>query len=213
MMATHANDGSFSEAEGSFVVQAARLVEMARANERAVRDLEEAVHLLANNMEDLEGLSHTADTLRGLAEGIEAAGGMAEAVADAAAGLETAQAAADEALVQMGTLDERALELAQRWARLDERLERLEAALNPAVERAERIEAIEDKLDRLLGVLTDQADAYTGRVEPQLARLEAVAERMDTPALADELADVLATNLRVLELAEKPADSLGSNHE
>lgn len=213
MMAAHANDGFFSEAEGSFVVQAARLVEMARANERAVRDLEEAVHLLANNMEDLEGFSHTADTLRGLAEGIEAAGGMAEAVADAAAGLETAQAAADEALVQMGMLDERALELAQRWARLDERLERLEAALNPAVERAERIEAIEGKLDRLLGVLTDQADAYTGRVEPQLARLEAVAERMDTPALADELADVLATNLRVLELAEKPADSLGSNHE
>lgn len=213
MTAAHANDRSFSGAEGGFTAQAARLVETARANERAVRDLEEAVHLLADNLEELEGFSHTAETLQRLAEGIEVAGGAAEAVADAVVALETAQAAADEAVAQMRALDERALELSQRWTQLDERLERLEAVLDPAVERVGRIEAIEGKLDRLLQALAGQADAYADRVEPQLARLETVAERMDTPALADELADVLATSLRVLELAEKPTGSQDASHE
>ena len=192
-----------SEAGAGFAAQAARLVEAARANERAVRDLEEATQILAASMEDVSAFDATAEALRELGSQVENARASATSLEEATAGLDEAQALMEAALAQARALEERVGTLADRFDTLDETLGHLEESLSRAGERAERIDAIERKLDQLIEVWTRDADVYVARVGPQLARLEAVAERMDAPALADELADVLAAAQRVLEVVDE----------
>lgn len=195
--------------EAGFAAQAARLVESARANERAVHNLEEATQILAANVADLEDFSATAEALQELAARIDEAGEVAAAMGAVAEELAPVQGVAERALCQMRELGSQVEGLAERVERLDEGLGRLEEQLTGACERIGRIEAVECEIDRLLSVFTVQADAYAARVEPQLAHLQAIAERMDAPAVADELADVLAASYRVLELAETKVDDHG----
>jgi uncharacterized protein YicC (UPF0701 family) len=114
-------EGEQQSVSQGFAQQAARLLESARANERAVRDLEEAVQLL-----------------------------------DA------------------------------------------ETRVDPASLLA-RIDGLAQRLEALTAQLEQQASAYESAVESRLARLEELAERLDAPSVANQLAAILATNQRILE--------------
>lgn len=114
-------DGEEQSVSQGFAQQAARLLESARANERAVRDLEEAVQLL-----------------------------------DA------------------------------------------ETRVDPASLLA-RIDGLAQRLEALTAQLEQQTSAYESAVESRLARLEELAERLDAPSVANQLAAILATNQRILE--------------
>ena len=195
----------------SFIAQASRLVEAARANERAVRDLDETAQLLAAAVDDLAQVSSLADALRdltGQVEAVQAATREAREVVGAAEALAQTREAAERAVRDMQVVSGRIEAVTERAQELDGRLAELDGRLSQAldaVEQAplahtlERIERLEAKVDRVLDLLTYHGEAYAERVEPQVARLEAVAERMDAPAMADELADVLATNHQLFE--------------
>lgn len=114
-------EGEQQSVSQGFAQQAARLLESARANERAVRDLEEAVQLL-----------------------------------DA------------------------------------------ETRVDPASLLA-RIDGLAQRLEALTAQLEQQASAYESAVESRLARLEELAERLDAPSVANQLAAILAINQRILE--------------
>lgn len=192
-------------AGAGFAQQAARLVEAARANERAVRGLEEAAQALASGVDELAVVAEASEAFARLGERLEEARAVAEVLEDAsesAADLAAAADAVELAARRAQDFAERAQALGASLDAVGEKIERLEGSLGGALARLERIDAVEATLDRLLALFCDQADAYAARVEPQLARLEAVAERMDAPAVADELADVLATTCRLLEAVE-----------
>jgi len=211
MPTSHATSAPTSEPAG-FAAQAARLVEAARANERAVRDLEEAAQILAAGIDDLAEYAELGDAVGDLSGVVGEVRGAADEVraAVAAAGeLAQVREAAEQATAHVRSLSERMGRVAEHAAELDERLAKLDEDLTGALEHIDRmgldasvarIVALERRVDRVLDLLTNQGDAYAARVAPQIDRLEAVAEHMDAPAMADELADVLATNYLVVEL-------------
>ncbi len=200
-----------AQAAPGFAAQASRLVEAARANERAVRDLEEAAQLLASGMDDLvhaEGLAQALAGLSAQVGRVRAAADEVRGVLEAAEGLGEVRAAAEEATGHVHAIEERLSSVADRALKLDERLAQADGRLAQALDRIdqaglgaalERIETLEAKVDRVLETLSYQADSFVERVGPQVERLEKVAERMDAPAVADELADVLATNHQLFE--------------
>ena len=198
-------------ASTGFAAQAARLLACARANERAVRSLEEASQILAEGIDELAHAQGLAEALAGLSDQVELVRDAAREVrgaSDAAREFARMRDVAERAIDHMSSIEGALTGVAERAAALDERLSRLDGRLSQALDRVEsagldatleRIEALEDKVDRVLELLGSHADAYAERVEPQVARLEEVAERMDAPAVADELADVLATNCQLFE--------------
>lgn len=200
-----------TSASAGFAAQAARLLACARANERAVRSLEEASQILAEGVDELAHAQELAEALEGLSDQVELVRAAAREVRGASAAAEEfarMRDVAERAIGHMSSIEEALAGVAERAAALDERLSRLDGRLSQALDRVEgagldatleRIEALEDKMDRVLELLGSHADAYAERVEPQVARLEEVAERMDAPAVADELADVLATNYQLFE--------------
>lgn len=195
----------------SFIAQASRLIETARANERAVRDLDETAQLLASAVDDLSQTASLADAMRDLGSQVEtvrAAVQEAQAVGEASGALAQTREVAERATRDVLAASERIEAVASRAQGLDERLSELDERLSKALDAVEsasldgvleRIERLEGRIDRVLDLLTYHGDAYVERMEPQVARLEAVAERMDAPAMADELADVLATNHQLFE--------------
>ncbi len=206
-----------------FAAQAARLVEAARANERAVRDLEEAAQILAAGVDDLARAEGLAEALGGLSDQVERVRAAADEVrgaCDAAEALGDARAAAEDATAHVRSIETRLASVAERAGALDALLEEADGRLAQALDRIDRaglegalarIDALEEKVDRVLGLLTFQADAFAERVAPQVERLEKVAERMDAPAVADELADVLATNHQLFEAIDAMrADNAGA---
>lgn len=202
-----------------FAANAARLLDAARANERAVRDLDEATQLLAGGMEELARVEGLAEELAGLEEQTGRAAEAAEELRGAVAaveGIAGAAHAAREASERAGELLERTESLAGRVEQLEGRLAELDGRLGAALEHVEaldlpatlaRLEAVEGALDRVEALLARGADTYVERFEGRIAELEQVAERMDWPSMADELADVLACTRRVLELAGRPASA------
>lgn len=203
--------GPAAAQSAGFAAQAARLVEAARANERAVRDLGEAAQILAAGVDDLVQAGDLAQAVRGLAEKADAVRGASVAACEAveAAGdLDRMRASVEEAVARMRSTAGRLDAIEQACSRLDGLLlgvgERLDAALAHAAQAdldaaLGRIDALERKVDRVLGLLEAHGDAYEERFEPRVAELERIAERMDAPALADELADVLAADYRLFE--------------
>ena len=198
-------------AAAGFAAQAARLVEAARANERAVRDLGEAAQLLAAGVDDLAGVEGLAEAIGDLSEQTERVRGAADEVrraCEAAEALGGVREAAERAIEHVRSVEEGVAAVAARVGELDGRLVEADRRLGAALDRIERtgleealsrIESLEAKVDRALGLLDPQADAFAERVAPQIERLEKVAERMDAPAVADELADVMAANYRLFE--------------
>ena len=209
----------------SFALKVSSLVDAARANERAVRDLDETVQILAAGVDDLARMSELAEGIRGLAGQTEAVCAAAAEVShayEAAEGFTRTREALERATSQVEAASERAERLCELVASLDERLSAMDERLSDALDRVEqapldvaleRIEGIEGRLDRLTGLLTVQADVFADRIEPRLERLERVAERMDAPSVADELADVLATNYQIFEAIDAIRSENGDAHE
>ena len=207
-----------TETEGAaagFAAQAARLVEAARANERAVRDLEEAAQLLAAGVDDLARVEGLAEALGGLSTQVARAREAADEVrraCDAAEALAGVREVAEEAVGRVRSVEGGIAAVAARVEALDGRLGEADARLASALDRIDqagleeallRIEALEGRVDRVLGLLSFHADAFVEHVGPQIDRLEKVAERMDAPSVADELADVLATNHQLFEAIDE----------
>lgn len=207
-----------TETEGAaagFAAQAARLVEAARANERAVRDLEEAAQLLAAGVDDLARVEGLAEALGGLSAQVARAREAADEVrraCDAAEALAGVREVAEEAVGRVRSVEGGIAAVAARVEALDGRLGEADVRLASALDRIDqagleeallRIEALEGRVDRVLGLLSFHADAFVERVGPQIDRLEKVAERMDAPSVADELADVLATNHQLFEAIDE----------
>lgn len=195
----------------SFIAQASRLVEAARANERAVRDLDETAQILMTAVEDLAEIEGLADALGGLADQaalVRDAVGEVAVVGAAAEELAQTRLAMEGAAQSLRSVLERVDAVASRAEDLDRRLAELDGRLSEALDRVQaagldgalaRIDSLDAKLDRLLELFSHHGEAFFERVEPQVARLEDVAQRMDAPAMADELADVLATNHQLFE--------------
>lgn len=210
-MPASASNPAAPATSAGFAVQAARLVEAARANEGAVRDLEETAQILAAGVDELAGARGLAETLSDLGaqaarvrEAADEVRGARDAVEDFAA----TRAACEQAAADLRVVAERAGSLAERAAALEERMGEADARISAALDRLEhadldvvlgRVDALEAKLDHVVELLGSHAGAYAERVEPQVECLARVAERMDAPAVADELADVLATNRQLLE--------------
>ncbi len=195
----------------SFIAQTSRLVEVARANERAVRDLDETTQILTAAVEDLaeiEGLSDAIGSLADQAVLVRDAVGEVSIVSEAVEELAQTRSALEEASHRLQAVLERVDAVASRAEGLDRRLDELDERLSAALDHIEsasldasleRIDSLDAKIDRLLELFGHYGSGFFDRVEPQVARLEEVAQRMDAPAMADELADVLATNHQLFE--------------
>ncbi len=195
----------------SFIAQTSRLVETARANERAVRDLDETAQILMAAVDDLSEVEGLADAMGSLAEKTSLVSQAADEISSAcraADGLVEARSQLEGATEGLSAVCERIDAVAAHVEELDRHLGELDGRLAQTLERVrsssldgmlDRMDELEAKIDRLVDLFSHHGEAFMERVEPQVARLEDVAQRMDAPAMADELADVLATNHQLFE--------------
>ncbi len=196
---------------GGFAQQAARLLESAHANERAVRDLEEAVGLLAEGVGELaacEGLAQSLGDLASQAQLVRASAEHVRACCEAAGDFSRVAQASEDALAAIDkTCDEvealagSAEALAQGLTVLDERYAQALAALErmDADALLVRLDGLERRVDAVVARLEERQDAYDSALDARLSRLETLAERLDAPSVANQLAAILACNQRILE--------------
>ena len=165
------NEGA-NEAGERFARQAARLVETARKNEEAVRDLAEVAQILAMGVDELASVgglaqilsdvdvhvrqvSEVADRLR------EAVGAMSQ-LAPSVEALETAYAKIAREAPAVVDLAKRTETAREELADVDESLTRVSRQLAESDVQVllRRIDALESKVDHIATLLQDGAPAY-----------------------------------------------------